>query len=158
MPTNLDQVIADPAFQKHASAMRAASPKGPVQSLDGVFEQVQRFASVRRREVRVALLQEAGRAGASDWHSHRERVPEAVGAIISWEADGVKRSRLKTSGGSYLSSHDPREILGVGPAAKITSVQIKWPSGQVDKLTDLPINKYIKVVEGQAAPKPASAK
>jgi hypothetical protein len=84
--------------------------------------------------------------------------PEAVGAIITWEADGVKRSRLKTSGGSYLSSHDPREILGVGQAAKITSVQIKWPSGQVDKLTDLPINKYIKVVEGQAAPKPASAK
>jgi len=84
--------------------------------------------------------------------------PEAVGAIITWEADGVKRSRLKTSGGSYLSSHDPREILGVGQAAKITSFQIKWPSGQVDKLTDVPINKYIKVVEGQPAPKPTSAK
>jgi hypothetical protein len=57
---------------------------------------------------------------------------------------------LKTGGGSYLSSHDPREILGAGQATKIDSVQIKWPSGQVDRLTDLPINKYIKVVEGQA--------
>jgi hypothetical protein len=84
--------------------------------------------------------------------------PEAVGAMITWEAGGVKRSRLKTSGGSYLSSHDPREILGVGQAAKITSVKIKWPSGQVDTLTDLPINKYLKVVEGQGSPKPASAK
>jgi len=83
--------------------------------------------------------------------------PEAVGALITWEAGGVKRSRLKTSGGSYLSSHDPREILGIGQAAKITSVQIKWPSGQIDKLTDLPLNKYVKVVEGQGA-KPASAK
>ncbi|MGH9802714.1 MAG: FG-GAP repeat domain-containing protein, partial [Blastocatellia bacterium] len=36
----------------------------------------------------------------------------AVGAIITWTAGGVKRSRFKTSGGSYLSSHDPREILG----------------------------------------------
>ena len=73
-----------------------------------------------------------------------------VGAIITWEAKGIKNTRLKTGGGSYLSSHDPREILGVGQATKIDSVQIKWPSGQVDKLTDLPINKYIKVVEGQA--------
>lgn len=75
--------------------------------------------------------------------------PGAVGAIITWEAGGVKRRRLKTSGGSYLSSHDPREILGVGTAKKIDSVEIKWPSGRVDKLNDLPLNKYIKVVEGQ---------
>jgi hypothetical protein len=74
--------------------------------------------------------------------------PGAVGAVITWEAGGVKRTRLKTSGGSYLSSHDPREILGIGKAAKIDSVQIKWPSGRIDKYTDLPINKYIKVVEG----------
>jgi len=74
--------------------------------------------------------------------------PGAVGAVITWEAGGVKRKRLKTSGGSYLVSHDPREILGVGKATKIDSVEIKWPSGRVDKLTNLPLNKYIKVVEG----------
>jgi hypothetical protein len=75
--------------------------------------------------------------------------PAAVGAMITWEASGVKRSRLKTTGGSYLSSHDPREILGVGKASKIDNVQIKWPSGQIDKLNGLPINAYVKVVEGQ---------
>jgi len=74
--------------------------------------------------------------------------PGAVGAIITWEAGGVKRTRLKTSGGSFLSSHDPREILGVGQATKIDRVEIKWPSGRVDKLTNLPLNKYVKVVEG----------
>ncbi len=75
--------------------------------------------------------------------------PGAVGAIITWTAGGVKRSRLKTSGGSYLASHDPREVLGIGKAAKIDSIEIKWPSGKVDKLTNLPINQYIKVVEGE---------
>ena len=75
--------------------------------------------------------------------------PGAVGAIITWEAGGVKRSRLKTAGGGYLSSHDPREILGIAKATKIDSLQIKWPSGQIDKLTDVPINKYVKVTEGQ---------
>ncbi|HEX6047308.1 MAG TPA: CRTAC1 family protein [Pyrinomonadaceae bacterium] len=75
--------------------------------------------------------------------------PEAVGAIITWQAGGVKRSRLKTGGGSYLSSHDPREILGIGTAAKIDSIEIRWPSGKIDKLANLPLNKYVKVVEGE---------
>jgi len=74
--------------------------------------------------------------------------PAAVGAVISWQAGGLKRSRLKTAGGSYLSSHDPREILGIGSAAKIDYVEIRWPSGKIDKLTNPPINRYIKVVEG----------
>jgi hypothetical protein len=77
--------------------------------------------------------------------------PAAVGAIISWQAGGVKRSRLKTGGGSYLASSDPREILGLGTASKIDSVEIRWPSGRVDKLTNLPVNTYLKVVEGEGA-------
>ena len=84
--------------------------------------------------------------------------PEAIGAIITWEAGGVKRSRLKTSGGSYLASHDPREVLGLREAAKIDSVQIKWPSGLIEKLTDLPINKYVKVVEGKGWSKSSDSK
>ena len=76
--------------------------------------------------------------------------PGAVGAIITWEAGGKKFRRLKTAGGSYLASHDPREILGMGSATKMDSIEIKWPSGQVDKLINPPIRKYLKVVEGKA--------
>jgi hypothetical protein len=72
----------------------------------------------------------------------------AVGAIITWQADGVKRGRLKTAGGSYLASHDPREVIGIGAATKSGQIEIRWPSGKVDKLTDLPINTYLKVIEG----------
>jgi enediyne biosynthesis protein E4 len=74
--------------------------------------------------------------------------PAAVGAIITWQVGAIKHSRLKTNGGSYLASHDPREILGAGRGGKIDAVAIQWPSGKVDKLTNLPINTYIKVVEG----------
>jgi len=73
----------------------------------------------------------------------------AVGALITWQAGGIKASRLKTSGGSYLASHDPREILGLGGARKCDSVEIRWPSGRVDRLTNLPTNTYIKVKEGE---------
>ena len=74
--------------------------------------------------------------------------PAATGAVITWQAGTLKRTRLKTSGGSYLSSHDPREILGIGSATKIDSIEIRWPSGKVDKLTNPPLNVYVRVVEG----------
>jgi hypothetical protein len=74
--------------------------------------------------------------------------PDAVGAIITWVAGGKRFSRLKTAGGSYLASHDPREILGLGKAAKLDSLEIRWPGGRVEKFVDVPSNQYVKIVEG----------
>jgi hypothetical protein len=74
----------------------------------------------------------------------------AVGAMITWQSGGVKRSRLKTGGGSFLASNDPREILGAG-RGKIDSIEIKWPSGVVSKIVNPTMNTYLKVVEGDAA-------
>ena len=64
---------------------------------------------------------------------------DAIGARLTWSAGGVKRSRLKNSGGSYLSSHDPREVLGIGAATKVDWLEIRWPapSNRVERRTDL---------------------
>jgi len=79
----------------------------------------------------------------------KESNPDAVGASITWQAGDLKRSRLKVGGGSYLSSHDPREVLGIGKRKKIDKLEIGWPqsSGRVDIFTDLPIDRYITIVE-----------
>src|SRR6266403_1372518 len=76
--------------------------------------------------------------------------PDAIGAKISWQAGDLKRTRLKVGGGSYLSSHDPREVLGIGKRAKIDKLEIRWPqpSGRVETFTELPIDRYITIVEG----------
>jgi len=57
--------------------------------------------------------------------------------------------RLKKSGGSYLSSHDPREILGVRKAEKIDWIEIAWPkpSAKVQRLNNPPLDRYITVKE-----------
>jgi hypothetical protein len=75
---------------------------------------------------------------------------DAIGAKITWTAGGKKRFRLKNNGGSYLSSHDLREVLGIGSAAKVDTLEIEWPkpSRQVDKFTDLKPNRYLHVREG----------
>jgi hypothetical protein len=84
--------------------------------------------------------------------------PAASGASIIWQAGGTKRSRLRNSGGSYLASHDPREVLGLGAASRVDSLEIRWPSGKVDRLTNLSPNAYIKVVEGEGVARRATAK
>jgi enediyne biosynthesis protein E4 len=76
---------------------------------------------------------------------------DAVGARIVWKVGGKVRHRLKSAGGSYLSSHDPREVLGIGAAIKWDELEIHWPapSRTVDKLADLSPDRYIRIVEGK---------
>jgi enediyne biosynthesis protein E4 len=75
---------------------------------------------------------------------------DAVGARISYQAGDLKRSRMKVGGGSFLSSHDPRIVLGVGQRTKIDVLEIKWPrpSTLVERFEDLPIDRYVTIVEG----------
>ncbi len=77
--------------------------------------------------------------------------PDAIGARISYQAGDLKQTRFKVGGGSYLSSHDPRVVLGLGKHEKLDTLEIKWPqpSGLVQRFTDLPINRYITLVEGE---------
>jgi hypothetical protein len=78
---------------------------------------------------------------------------DAVGAHITWSAGGVTRSRAKNGGGSYLSAHDPREVLGIGAATRIDWLEVQWPHLPVrkERFTGLPIDRYVTIVEGKGA-------
>jgi enediyne biosynthesis protein E4 len=75
---------------------------------------------------------------------------DAIGARITYHAGDLKRSRTKTGGGSFLSAHDPRVVLGLGSRTKIDLLEVKWPqpSTLVERFTDLPIDRYITIIEG----------
>jgi hypothetical protein len=76
---------------------------------------------------------------------------DAVGARITWQAGDLKRNAMKTGGGSYLSSHDPRMVLGIGERSKIDWIEVRWPkpSALVQRYTDLPVDRYVSIVEGE---------
>jgi enediyne biosynthesis protein E4 len=76
---------------------------------------------------------------------------DAIGARITWRFGGTSRTRLKTGGGSFLSSHDPREVLGIGQAPGIDLLEIRWPapSRLVDRFKDVRMNRYLNVTEGK---------
>ena len=64
------------------------------------------------------------------------------------------RQRFKAGGGSYLSSHDPRLVLGLGAAASVDWVEVRWPlpSTRVERFTKLAADRYVKLVEGTGEP------
>jgi hypothetical protein len=62
-------------------------------------------------------------------------------------ADGTQIDEVR-SGGSYYSQNDLRVHFGLGKAAKVKSIEIRWPSGQVDTLNDIAVNQLILVKEG----------
>jgi hypothetical protein len=53
------------------------------------------------------------------------------------------------SGGGYISQNDLRIHFGLGKADKVDELEIRWPSGQVDKLKDVKANQLIFVKEGE---------
>jgi len=76
---------------------------------------------------------------------------DAIGAKLTWRSGEFERHQFKVGGGSYLSSHDPRTVLGIGQRTKIDWLEVKWPqpSGKVERFTNLPSDRYITIVEGE---------
>ncbi|SPF44162.1 conserved exported hypothetical protein [Candidatus Sulfotelmatobacter kueseliae] len=76
---------------------------------------------------------------------------DAIGAKVTYRAGDFQRHKFKVGGGSYLSSHDPRMVLGLGQRTKVDWIEVQWPqpSGKVERFTDIPIDRYITIVEGE---------
>jgi hypothetical protein len=76
---------------------------------------------------------------------------DAIGAKITYQAGDLRRHQFKVGGGSFLSSHDSRVVLGLGQNAKIDWVEVRWPqpSGLTERFTSLPVDRYITITEGE---------
>src|SRR5437588_9446070 len=52
------------------------------------------------------------------------------------------------SGGSYFSQNDLRVHFGLGKAERVDLIEIRWPSGQLDNIKNVAVNRVIYVKEG----------
>jgi len=73
---------------------------------------------------------------------------DGIGSLLKLSSGGVVHVEQSKGGTSYMSASDPRIHFGLGKRTKIDSLQITWPSGQIDKLTNLPIDSIVAVKEG----------
>jgi hypothetical protein len=73
----------------------------------------------------------------------------AIGARVTVRAGKLVQLNEVRAGGSYLSQNDPRLHFGLGINAKMDEVEIKWPSGKVENLHDVPADFIYTIVEGE---------
>jgi hypothetical protein len=78
-----------------------------------------------------------------------EIVRDMLGARVAVvRADGTKLWRRARSDGSYGSANDPRVLFGLGDATAVSGIEVRWPSGRVEKWTGLPIDRWTTITEG----------
>jgi hypothetical protein len=75
---------------------------------------------------------------------------DAIGARVTLSAGGKTQTRARVGGASYLTVSDPRLLFGLGDALSATSVEVRWPSGHVDRLAVLATGRYHAITEGSS--------
>jgi tetratricopeptide (TPR) repeat protein len=74
----------------------------------------------------------------------------AIGARLSLEAGGRRQYR-EVGGGSNFGCLPLEQHFGLALIEKIDALQIRWPSGLIQRFTDVPINTTLRFTEGQGA-------
>ncbi len=80
-----------------------------------------------------------------------------IGARVEVRAGNLRQIDEVRSGGSYLSQNDLRLHFGLGESARVDQLTVKWPSGQVDRWTNIPADQHIVIEEGGSSWRPARA-
>jgi Tfp pilus assembly protein PilF/peroxiredoxin len=73
---------------------------------------------------------------------------DAIGARVTVETDRVRSTRVLMAGSGFLSQNSKQLLFGLGNSERINKVTIAWPSGQVQTLSDVPLNQRVWIEEG----------
>jgi hypothetical protein len=79
---------------------------------------------------------------------------DAVGARVTVTAGGRAHVAWRIGGGSYQAASDPRLHFGLGDASSVESIEIRWPSGRVDRLGPVPADTGYLIREAASRSEP----
>ena len=74
---------------------------------------------------------------------------DGIGAKVKVVSGDLVQLDEVRSGGSYLSQNDLRLHFGLEKRTAVDQIQVRWPSGAVDTLTNVPVNKIVTIKEGK---------
>ncbi|HVZ16216.1 MAG TPA: CRTAC1 family protein, partial [Terriglobales bacterium] len=74
---------------------------------------------------------------------------DGIGAVVRVSSGNEKQWLMMKSGGSYLSANELVLTFGLGANSKANTIEVAWPSGQVDKLTNVDAGQTITVQESK---------
>ena len=73
-----------------------------------------------------------------------------IGARVSVKASGTEQRAWAGCASSYLSQSDTRVHFGLGNALQADAVTVRWTSGTVDTLRNVPADRVVTVREGES--------
>jgi hypothetical protein len=74
---------------------------------------------------------------------------DGIGTIVKLNAGGQTQMQMLRSGSSYLSASELVLTFGLAQHAQADSVELRWPSGQMDKLSSLAAGQTVTITEGK---------
>jgi hypothetical protein len=74
---------------------------------------------------------------------------DAIGAQLTARVGNKTLVRSRNGGGSYISHHDGRVHLGLGQAARVDHIQVRWPDGQVETRDNVPAGSVVAWRQGK---------
>jgi hypothetical protein len=74
---------------------------------------------------------------------------DGIGTFVKLSSGGEVQSQMLRSGSSYLSSSELMLTFGLAQKENADSIEIRWPSGQIDKLSAVAAGQTITVTEGK---------
>lgn len=77
---------------------------------------------------------------------------DGLGArVIVSDSSGRRQIFDASTAGSYLSASDPRIIAGLGNASAVSTIEVHWPSGRTQTITNPELDRYLTINERDAA-------
>jgi hypothetical protein len=73
----------------------------------------------------------------------------ALGAIVRVHSASGRQWSTIRSGSSYCSQSDLAQTFGLGKDKQVQAIEIEWPSGVRDRVTNVAANQFLTIVEGQ---------
>ncbi len=73
---------------------------------------------------------------------------DSIGAAVTVESSTGRQTRMLQAGSGFLSQHSKDVFFGLGDAVGPVHAMIRWPSGLVQEVHDLPLNHRIRIEEG----------
>ena len=74
---------------------------------------------------------------------------DGIGAVVKLTAGGETQTQMLRSGSSYLSASELVLTFGLAQHGHAEAIEIRWPSGQVDKLTNVAAGQTVTIMEGK---------
>jgi len=82
---------------------------------------------------------------------------DGIGAVVRIDSASGRQWNTVRSGSSYCSQSDLALTFGLGKDVSVSAIEVEWPSGQKDRIANIPANQFLTIEEGKGIVSKAAA-